>query len=151
MNANKSVTAGFSVSTGGPNSNLSLTATASASSAQTGHAASAANDGSTTTRWASNGLVFPSWLEIDLQTPHTIDSTQTMFELSTQYYQYKIETSLDNATWILKANKTTNTVIRQNWPDAMIGTTARYMRLTITNVSGNMWPGVWEFRCFGRN
>lgn len=74
---------------------------ATASSADSGRPASAATDGSPTTRWAVSRDARPradSWVQVDLGSPVQISQVQLGWE-SAAGREYRIQTSLDGTTW----------------------------------------------------
>ncbi|MEI7900365.1 MAG: discoidin domain-containing protein [bacterium] len=77
--------------------NLALKATASASSAASGHEASAANDGNTATVWkAAAGM--DQWLELDFGRPTTVNEFRLREDASSTIARYVIECWDDNAS-----------------------------------------------------
>lgn len=74
---------------------------ASASSADPSYPASAVTDGKATTRWAvmkAERTRADSWVQVDLGSPTAISQVQLGWE-SAAGRQYKLQTSLDGATW----------------------------------------------------
>ena len=94
----------------GDPSNLALSKTASADSAQTANPASKGNDGNYGTRWCANDGNTGHWWTVDLGSSMNITGgTQVKWEQNGVSYKYKIETSNDNINWTLKADKTAST------------------------------------------
>ncbi len=128
--------------------NLALNKTASADSSQTGNGAANGNDGNTGTRWCANDANTNHWWMVDLGAPCNLTGTEVMWEFSGAY-QYKIETSADNSAWSLNADKTGNNVAGQTMIDNFT-TQARYVRITVTGLSGSNWASFFEFSVFGK-
>jgi hypothetical protein len=102
------------------------------------------------TRWAANGAVFPSWLQVDLGANFPIERVETMFELGNAYYRYRIESSTNGTTWTTFSDQTANTA-RPTGMGYVDGgaATARYLRITVTAAEGSVWPSIYEFRAYG--
>jgi uncharacterized repeat protein (TIGR02543 family) len=143
MNANKSVTANFTVAS----TNLALKKTATASSAETANPAANGNDGSTSTRWCASSGTVPAWWMVDLGSSYNLASTKVMFE-SAANYKYKIEVSTDNSTWILAVDKTASTSTAQTVTDNFAAT-GRYVRITYTALASGKWASHFEFEVYG--
>ena len=152
----------FSITTGGgpgptptPSStpitrtNIALNKTASADSSQSGHAPSAGNDGSTTTRWCAADGNLNHWWEVDLGSAQTLTGSEVMWEFSGRVYKYRVDVSTDNATWTTVVDKTANTSTAQTQTDNFTAT-ARYVRITATGLptSPTTWASFFEFRVF---
>ena len=107
-------------------SNLAAAKTVTASSTQSGYAASNVADGSLSTRWASS-WADNQWVQVDLGSNKTVARALVRWE-SAYATAYKIETSANGTTWTQAAavtggNGGLDTV---TFP----ATTARYLRLT---------------------
>jgi hypothetical protein len=129
--------------------NLALGKTASADSTQSSNPVANGNDGNTSTRWcAANGNT-GHWWKVDLGSNRNITSTEVMWEFA-RNYKYKVETSTDNSSWSLRADKTGNTSTAQTQTD-YFSASARYVRITITGLttSPTTWASFYEFRVFG--
>ena len=103
-------------------------------------------DGDYGTYWASNGQVFPSWLEVDLGAPfplQTISNTFVNNDGQTDYYRF--EGSLDNSTWTTLADRTGTGVQGQTVTETVRGT-YRYVRMTVTNMTNGAWASSKEFQ-----
>lgn len=102
------------------------------------------------TRWAANGAIFPSWLQVDLGASYPIERVETMFEFGNAYYKYRIETSTDGSSWTTFSDKTANTARPTGMGYVDSGTvTARYVRITVTASEGLVWPSLYELRVYG--
>ena len=133
----------------GDPSNLALSKTASADSAQTANPASKGNDGNYGTRWCANDGNTGHWWTVDLGSSMNITGgTQVKWEQNGVSYKYKIETSNDNINWTLKADKTASTSTDQFQSDPFTGT-ARYVRITVTGLPTGVWASFWEFKVIG--
>lgn len=105
-------------------------------------------------RWAANGNVYPSWLKVDLGAQTVIDRAEIMFEFGRTYYQYIIETSVDDVNWTTFSDKTAQTerANAMSYIEDGTNTTARYVRITMTGVEGgSSWPSIYEFRVYDEN
>ena len=74
---------------------------------------------------------------------------EILWEQSGITYLYKLETSVDNVSWLTVVDHTvTNTNTAQTQPASFIST-ARYIRISITGgVSSSVWASIFEFRVF---
>jgi hypothetical protein len=105
-----------------------------ASSAQTGNDATNGNDGNLTTRWAANGPVYPSWWRVDLGSNCPLGTVVIdWYSATSRSYQYRIETSTNDANYVTVVDKTSNTVMA-NSSDAF-SAIGRYVRITVTGTS----------------
>ena len=127
--------------------NIALSKQASAGSQQTENPASAGNDGNASTRWCAGSGEFPQTWEVDLGKPYDLIGIKILWEQS-QAYGYKIDGSLDQQNWELLVDQRNNTAVAQCSKEAVSGK-ARYLKITVTNVSGNKWPSLWEFEAYG--
>jgi len=125
---------------------IALGKTATADSYQGENPIASGNDGNTSTRWCAADGNTGHWWKVDLGVAKNIIGSEIMWEQD-HAYQYKIETSNDNLTWKLVANKTANTTSAQIMGDNFTNT-ARYVRITITGGVGNSWASFMEFRLF---
>jgi hypothetical protein len=130
-----------------PPTPLSQGKTASASTAQHGNPASSGNDGSLSTRWSASSGNYPQWWKVDLGASHSITNAAINWYLSgSRYYQYKIETSPNDATYTTIVDKTGNTTFGDTSDN--FNATARYVRITVTFGSGG-WATFWECKVYG--
>lgn len=123
-------------------------------------------DGENSSLWKSANRKGEKVLNIELDDIYDISRTEIYFEYGSKYYQYKLETSLDNETWELYADQTQEKVKGTPRKDAK-EVTAKYIRLTLTgmeslsrNYGGKLesdpqrWKepqryGIFEFKVFG--
>jgi chitodextrinase len=128
---------------------LALNAVATASSSFPGYPPSLAVDGDMTSRWAQGpGLPDPSWLQVNLGSVTSVSAVVTTFE-KTSGYEYLLQYSADGVTWsTLEDHTGTFTTAQTDYSFAASPVSARYLRLTITNSSGN-GGSVYEFKAYG--
>ena len=91
-------------------------------------------------------------MTLDLKGLCTISSTRLLlYDLDSRYYQYKIEASSNNTTWVTIVDRTTGTW--QSWQDISFSPPiqARYLRLTGTynSITGNNGFHVVEWEVYG--
>lgn len=97
--------------------------------------------------YAGNDLNKPFYIQ--LKCNHTIRAIKThWWDGDNRYYQYKIEISRDNKTWIEVVNKTSGEW--RSWQWDPINASARYIRITGTYNSANRWYHIKELQIFGR-
>ncbi|MEM4293906.1 MAG: N-acetylmuramoyl-L-alanine amidase, partial [Thermoplasmata archaeon] len=97
--------------------------------------------------YAANNLGVP--LYIALKCNHTIRAVKIhWWDGDTRYYQYRIEISRDNETWVEIVNKTTGEY--RSWQWDQIDAVARYIRITGTYNSANQWYHIKEMQILGR-
>jgi beta-galactosidase len=126
--------------------NLALGKTASSDSEEPGNAASSGNDGKSVSRWCAANGGTGHWWKVDLGSNYNINKSIILWE-NASVYQYKIEVSTNNTNWSLMVDKTGNTNNNQTQTDTYTATTARYVRITVTN-SGNYWASFFEFEVY---
>ncbi|MBM9508178.1 discoidin domain-containing protein [Actinacidiphila acididurans] len=124
--------------------NAALNKTATASSTENaGTPASAAVDGSTTTRWSS-AAADPQWLQVDLGSSQNVCGVQLSWE--TAYAKaYQIQTSADGTNW-------STVYSTANGPGATelitLSGTGRYIRMYGTQRATQYGYSLWEFQVF---
>lgn len=126
--------------------NLALNKTATASTFQSENAPEKGNDDNTATRWAATSGAKNEWWKVDLGSAFSISGTEVTWE-EPNAYKYKIEVSADDTNWTLKVDNTANVTSTKVMSDNF-QTTARYVRITITDANG-WWASFWEFKVFG--
>ncbi|MFB6720886.1 discoidin domain-containing protein [Kribbella sp. NPDC056345] len=106
-------------------------------------------DGDLSTRWAQGlGLPDPSWFQVDLGAPTSVQSIVTNFEL-TNGYRYKLEYSLDGTAWSMFDDRTaTATTVRRNPSIRTTPVQARYVRLTVVGSNYN-GGSIYEIQVYG--
>ncbi|MDX6391608.1 MAG: hypothetical protein QOJ73_2671 [Streptosporangiaceae bacterium] len=118
-------------------------ATAS-STENAGTPASAAVDGSTTTRWSS-AFSDPQWLQVDLGASASI--TQVVLQWETAYgTAFQIQTSPDGTTWTSIYSTTTGTGGTQT---LNVTGTGRYVRMYGTARATQYGYSLYEFQVYG--
>jgi len=98
------------------------------------------------------------WLQIDLGKVQPIQTVWTQWEYGTQYYQYRIETSLDGTQWQLFADRSHNLSAGSPKVDlspsldkkgALQPQKARYLRITFLRAQKVGYPGaLWNVKVF---
>lgn len=134
--------------TGG--TNLSLAATAAASTEQASHPATHANDGSTSTSWRANTAGNGQWLRMDYGSATAlvqivIVEHQNITALSA------VEYSSDAASWSSVSGLTTSTTgsgDNQTYTADFSSASARYFRVTFTASGASQKVGVDESRAY---
>jgi hypothetical protein len=119
------------------------TATASSTESAT-YAASAAVDGSTTTRWSS-AFSDPQWLQVDLGSTDTISQVVLNWEAA-YATSYQIQTSTDATTWTTIYSTTSSSGGSQT---LTVTGTGRYIRLYGTARATAYGYSLWEFQVYG--
>ncbi|WP_034263042.1 discoidin domain-containing protein [Actinospica robiniae] len=109
-----------------------------------GYPASAATDGSTTTRWSS-AFSDPQWLQVDLGSVSTISQVVLNWE-SAYATAFQIQTSNDAATWTTIYSTTTGTGGTQT---LNVTGSGRYVRMYGTARATGYGYSLWEFQVYG--
>jgi hypothetical protein len=128
---------------------LSAAQAVTASSFQTGNDPFNGNDGNLATRWAAKGAIFPSWWRVDLGTNYALGTAIiNWFGAGGRSYQYRIETSTNDANYLTVVDKTGNTSV-DNSTDTF-SAVARYVRITVTGGSQvGGFPSFYECKIYG--
>lgn len=128
---------------------LSQNQPVTASSSQAGNDATNGNDGNFTTRWAANGPVFPSRWRVDLGSNYSLGTVMVYwYDATSRWYQYRIETSIDDVNYVTVVDKTGNTSM-SNSSDTF-SAVARYVRITVTACSqSGGYPSFYECLVYG--
>jgi beta-galactosidase len=129
------------------NGALKKPATSDSEESSKGNTASKGNDGDNSTRWCANDGNLNHWWKVDLGSPSNLLGSEVMWESDGQVYGYKIEASLDNVYWSIIVDKRSNTNTSQTQQD-VFSALARYVRITITQLSSGCWASFWEFKAF---
>jgi beta-galactosidase len=143
---NESANSGEVAATTG--ANLALNKPASADSQQAGNSASNANDGNTGTRWCANDGNLNHWWQVDLGAVLNLSGDEVLWEKNGAVYDYTVAVSTNNTTWTTVVNKGANTSTAQDQTDSFIAS-GRYVRITVTGLTGGDWASFYEFRVFG--
>ena len=113
-----------------------------------GNVASKGNDNNTGSCWMAADGNLNHWWMVDLGNTVAVKSSSITWMNAGTGYQYKIETSIDQSTWTLVADKTASVSLLQTQLDTY-STNARYIRVTITGgVSSLNKANIAEFRVF---
>ncbi|GGP27911.1 hypothetical protein GCM10010971_37300 [Silvimonas amylolytica] len=144
--ANATLTVNGGSGGGGTTINLALNkpATASGYENQTVEPASAAFDGSTTTRWSS-AFVDPGWIAVDLGSAKTFDHVILRWE--TAYATaYQIQVSNDNTNWTTVYTQSAGVGGVEDFH--FTAATARYVRMYGTARATQYGYSLWEFEIY---
>ncbi|GGC00217.1 glycoside hydrolase family 88 protein [Cellulomonas carbonis] len=131
--------------TGAASTGRPVTATAQ----QTGNEAPRAVDGDMTTRWSASG--FPKSLTVDLGAAQRVSNVQ-LVPYADRAYRYRVETSVDGATWATVVDRTATPVAGTTLDTLAATVDARYVRLTVTGVVGTTtsWVSIRELSVHDR-
>ena len=111
--------------------------------------AAKAIDDNTNTYWEAADGNTNHYLTVDLGKNFNVNKTEVVWQNPGTAYKYKVETSTDNATWSVAANKSTNTNTAQTLTDDFTAVAARYVRISVTGgVSTTNKAAIAEFRIF---
>ena len=113
-----------------------------------GHFPWKAIDGDEKTRWTGNGPAMPNWLQLEFKNPTTVTSAEILWEIRDQWYQYKIETSLDGKTWAIAHDGSQNTR-QSDTKDTFNAKTIKFLRVTVLKQENGQWPALWELKLTG--
>ena len=116
--------------------------------ADAGHFPWKAIDGDLTTRWTGNGAAMPNWLQLEFKKPTTVTSAEIAWEKRDQWYQYKIETSLDGKSWTIAHDGSANTR-QSDTKDTFRAEKTKFLRVTVLKQQYGLWPGFWEIKLTG--
>jgi hypothetical protein len=128
-----------------PTGNLALNRPATASSVEGAFTASAAVDGSLTTRWSS-AFADPQWIRVDLGQSYAINRVKLTWEAA-YGSAYQIQTSADGTTWT-----TVRTVTGGNGgvdDNTALAATGRYVRINGTTRATVYGYSLFEFEVYG--
>jgi rhamnogalacturonyl hydrolase YesR len=126
--------------------NLAPGGVATASAQQTGNEAAGAIDNDLTTRWSAQ--TFPQSLTVDLGAVKTASGVEIV-ALAQRAYRFRVEISTDSVSWTTAVNDPANTETAPFLSRPFAAPhPARYVRLTVTGVAGNVtpWVSIVEFR-----
>jgi len=149
--------------------NLALRATVRVSSAETGNTGPNAVDGNTSsTRWASNGPVWPSWIEVDLGEECELDNIKMYwYDPNGRSYQWKVygrSSVITNwsasraanynfdadSEYTLLVDKSSNTARAVQILDPLNKVKARYIVVQVTGGSNTGgYPSIYEIELAG--
>jgi hypothetical protein len=128
--------------------NAALNRPATASSAESGQfPASAAVDGSTTTRWSS-AFSDPQWLQVDLGSTQSICQVVLDWENPAYASAFQIQVSADATTWTTIYSTTTGAGGTQT---LSVTGSGRYIRMDGTARASGYGYSLWELQVFTNN
>ena len=105
-----------------------------------------ATDDNNATLWKPATCTGNDYIVIDLGTKKAFNQIWTQFEYATYYFQYKIETSDDQLSWQLYADKTENEMVGSPMIDKG-ERQAQYIRITVTDREKNgHFGGIWNVK-----
>ena len=135
---NSSQVSATTLSGGGTDVLLSQLKPVTASSSQSGYAATNGNDGNLSTRWGASSSSYPQWWRVDLGGNHTLHTVIVdWLNPTSRAYNYTIDVSPDdtNYTTVVTA---TNRVSGKIYGDTTnsISVSDRFLRVTVTGASG---------------
>lgn len=110
-----------------------------------GHYPWKAIDGDEKTRWTANGSAHPSWLQLEFEKPTTLTEAEILWEKRDQWYQYKIETSLDGKNWTMAHDGSKN-LRKSDTKDQLDAKGVKFLRVTTLKQEKDLWPALWELR-----
>ena len=128
--------------------NLALNKPAFANTEMANNRAIHAVDGRNDTRWTTAPNE-KGTLTLDLLSSQAITGVEVDFEYPDKQHTYKIEYSLDNITWTVLTDHTTEAVLAYQARRTDKDFRARYVRLTVTN-SEDRNASVWELKVLGK-
>jgi len=133
--------------------NLAYQKPATASSAEQGNDAANATDGDPDTRWCASSIHEPEWLSVDLGSEQKVGSCEIVWENRAMSYQYTLEGSLDGQSWQKLGDQSTAVPQSPDSPSHLSrlllpGASARYLRVTVTQVGDDKWASICELRAY---
>jgi len=118
--------------------------TASSEETDKGNTAGMAIDGDSNTRWCAADESMNQWLAVDFGKITPLGSVEIEWEFELAY-QYKVEVSDDGKAWKTVVDRTQNQdAARLN--KAALGSTGRFVRVTVTSVPEEKWASICELR-----
>ncbi|MDX9755318.1 MAG: discoidin domain-containing protein, partial [bacterium] len=120
---------------GSGNPDLLLGKTAEASSAQENGTACFANDAKIFTSWRPKPEEKEPWWKVDLGCPHNVSGVELNWEYDQKEYKYKVEGSSDGCTWILLADRSSNSEKSKSQRLYFDARSVRHLRVTLLG-----WP-----------
>ncbi|YCM42057.1 discoidin domain-containing protein [Verrucomicrobiaceae bacterium 227] len=105
-------------------------------------------DGDEKTRWTGNGPAMPNWLQFEFVKPATLTGAEILWEKRDQWYQYKIESSLDGKSWDMAYDGSGNER-KSDTKDSFSAKDIKFLRVTLLKQQSGMWPALWEIKLTG--
>jgi len=131
-----------------PKDAIMVTVTAKSVQESAGHSPWKAIDGDETTRWTGNGAEMPNWLQLEFEKPATLTGAEILWEKRDQWYQYKIESSLDGETWVMAYDGSKNER-KSDTKDSFDVKEIKFLRVTVLKQEQGLWPAFWEIKLTG--
>jgi hypothetical protein len=138
---------GFAGSGGGI-TELAHNKPATGSSDQAIHTYVHGNDGDNQTRWCAVVGTFPEHWRTDLGALYELTTFEVRWEKGNSDYTYEVATSPDDINYTPQIARTASGQLQTG--SMMPGTVGRFVRVTVTNATGNTWASFYEFKVFGR-
>ena len=127
---------------------ISVGKPASASSYESEHSPSSANDGSPLSRWTAADSGYPQWWRVDLGSVQPLRRVVIRWENSAQWsYQYRIEVSTNDVDYTMVVDQTGRSATG-NTAD-LLSASGRYVRVAVTGQDKNGWASFYECEVFG--
>lgn len=114
------------------------------------HYASDANDGDRSSRWCAADYRLNHYWEVDLGESFSLSTLRILWEKDAGYL-FKVESSVDHASWSLVLDKTESNSANANQQHSFVpGAKGRYVRITVTGgLSFTTWASFQELDIFG--
>ncbi|MGL5381468.1 alpha-N-acetylglucosaminidase TIM-barrel domain-containing protein [Clostridium sp.] len=127
--------------------NIAPRGSATANSTEVGRNPSMAIDDNTSSLWAAQGRVFPSWVNVELDKTYEVEDIEIVFEKATAF-QFDVSVSEDGTTWT-KVHEYRGDEAIKNQVINYTGL-AKYVKLDLIDVKNNstIWPAVAEIKVF---
>lgn len=120
----------------------------SASGAHASYPASNAFDGSTSTRWTSNGI--GEYLDIDLGEDNTVDYVMLAhYNGSSRTYNFKVYTKSSSSSSFTQVGSKSNDSSNELQTYDVTNSTARYIRIESNGNTSNNWSDITEVEIWG--
>ena len=116
-----------------------------ASTSQTENPPQNAFDGDTNTRWCASSSDYPQWLQADLGRTRHVSGATLLWENAGDTYECRIEGRNQDGKWKTLADATAAPGIG-NGPVTLTPADVRYVRITVTDTSGEHWASLREFQ-----
>jgi uncharacterized protein (TIGR02145 family) len=105
-------------------------------------------DGSNNSMWAA--APYPQWWKVDLGGVYNVTGIVIRnYVDGVRYYHYTVERSTDDQTYSQITSKTDNNAATDAGDSYSVTTTARFLRVTLTNNSDNPGVHLCDFRAYG--
>jgi hypothetical protein len=121
---------------------------ATSSTHQADKPAESGNDGSHDTRWSAESAALPQWWKVDLGASYVLESILVRWEFGNVEYTYAIEVSQDGVDFIPAVNVDA-AIGPPHMSQFPVGTTARYVRLNVSEIVPENWSSIYEVTIMG--